>query len=543
MWVSDSKVLPVTCRDLSCPETTRGGFCSVFESDDLFRKFSRISHCGLPMTGVDKGERLRTRGSTTTTCRYGAGRGSVQGDPSPAPSRAMQTRSSTSANSKSSDAQNSENAASEQKVGESPAQTSNSTTFDDRTQQGQQQQNTEPWTSSSESLVQPYVQNSASGHSMVRPAQVSSSSMMLNMPAHRVHCQLPHIPALGERRFSVSITPQTKSSKNLDYVVNKCKGGMTLYSKSDLMVPFVFSFTENLDPSTRIRVRAEYTEERYANKAVERCPNHQFKDKGVANREHFVRCEHPRAEYVVNDGVCSILIPMCDSTGISFTCFSSCSGGINRRPLQLLFLLESPDGALLGTSYVSLKVCANPLRDSSKEDDKIFDPAYDALYNGMAARKRYARPVEGDYKRTRIVRSFAEESNNMYEIHMNDARKFRKLVWLIMNEEKIEQLLSLDVEENPFRDTFMPNEDTLIKNWLVRQDIGLGALVDEFERRQLYTLGDLAKVYRGDLFVRFGLDHEHCSVLNKAFQDWIVLHRAITTGQMDLEALSGYQHV
>lgn len=103
----------------------------------------------------------------------------------------------------------------------------------------------------------------------------------------------------GERRFSVSITPQTKSSKNLDYVVNvcftfvlprlcflhllmlliqKCKGGMTLYSKSDLMVPFVFSFTENMDPSTRIRVRAEYTEERYANKAVERCPNHQFKD-------------------------------------------------------------------------------------------------------------------------------------------------------------------------------------------------------------------------------------------------------------------------
>lgn len=40
---------------------------------------------------------------------------------------------------------------------------------------------------------------------------------------------------------------------------------------------------------------------------------------------------------------------------------------------------------------------------------------------------------------------------------------------------------------------------TFAFSWLVRQDIGLGALVDEFERRQLYTLGDLAKVYRGDV--------------------------------------------
>ncbi|VDL67999.1 unnamed protein product [Nippostrongylus brasiliensis] len=53
---------------------------------------------------------------------------------------------------------------------------------------------------------------------------------------------------------------------------------MTLYSKSDLMVPFMFAFSNVVDPHSRIRVRAEYTEERYATKAVERCPNHQYKD-------------------------------------------------------------------------------------------------------------------------------------------------------------------------------------------------------------------------------------------------------------------------
>ncbi|KAK6014240.1 P53 DNA-binding domain protein [Ostertagia ostertagi] len=119
---------------------------------------------------------------------------------------------------------------------------------------------------------------------------------------------------------------------------------MTLYSKSELMVPFVFTYVNNCDPSSTIRVHAEYTEERYANKAVERCPNHQYKDTLAASadvRQHFVRCEHARTTYVDKDGSYYVRIPMCDSTGFAFTCFSSCSGGINRRPLQLVFTLET----------------------------------------------------------------------------------------------------------------------------------------------------------------------------------------------------------
>ncbi|KAK6054812.1 P53 DNA-binding domain protein [Cooperia oncophora] len=206
---------------------------------------------------------------------------------------------------------------------------------------------------------------------MVRPAQVSSS-VMLNSNAHRLHYQLPHHPAFAERVFAVGITPQTKSSKNLDYVVTRSKCGMTLYSKSELMVPFVFSFMNNCEPNSAIRVHAEYTEERYANKAVERCPNHQYKDTSADVRQHFVRCEHPRAKYMDNDGSYFVRIPMCDTTGFSFTCFSSCSGGINRRPLQLVFTLESPMGKVQDMCHVALKVCANPLRDSSKEDDKMY---------------------------------------------------------------------------------------------------------------------------------------------------------------------------
>ncbi|VDO23203.1 unnamed protein product [Haemonchus placei] len=265
---------------------------------------------------------------------------------------------------------------------------------------------------------------------------------------------------------------------------NKC--GMTLYSKSELMVPFVFSTSNSCEPNSMIRVHAEYTEERYANKPVERCPNHQYKDTLAATaniRQHFVRCEHVGAEYVEKDGGYFVRIPMCDSTGFAFTCFSSCSGGINRRPLQLVFTLEAPGtGKVLDICLIALKVCANPLRDSSKEDDKMyaFDSSCDPFgdkkelapllhalcvpnakcteegapngpgLKGISTRRRAVRPEETMFKRGRG--RFCDDSCFIFELHMNDFSKFRKFLWYMANEDKIDQLISLDTPENPFRE-------------------------------------------------------------------------------------------
>uniref|UniRef100_A0A1I7WNA7 P53 domain-containing protein n=1 Tax=Heterorhabditis bacteriophora TaxID=37862 RepID=A0A1I7WNA7_HETBA len=80
--------------------------------------------------------------------------------------------------------------------------------------------------------------------------------------------------------FSVGVSSQNKSSKNLDYVVGLQVGvdGTTLYCKADVMVPFIFTQPRNHYRSGAVRIKAEYIEDRYASRAVERCPNHRFKD-------------------------------------------------------------------------------------------------------------------------------------------------------------------------------------------------------------------------------------------------------------------------
>ena len=50
-----------------------------------------------------------------------------------------------------------------------------------------------------------------------------------------------------------------------------------------------------------------------------------------------------------------------------FMCFSSCTAGLNRRPLQVVFTLENA-GQVLGRASVDVRICACPGRDKRVEE-------------------------------------------------------------------------------------------------------------------------------------------------------------------------------
>jgi len=141
-----------------------------------------------------------------------------------------------------------------------------------------------------------------------------------------------------------------------------------------------------------IRAMPVYTDPSFFTEPVRRCPVHASpSDSTNANvpehvRDHLVRVAHDAATYETDPKSkrLSVVVPFERPQGgtnycghlYEFMCLNSDVGGINRKPVMLIFTLEQAYDdretlAVIGRSQVELRTCSCPKRDKKQDEVKI----------------------------------------------------------------------------------------------------------------------------------------------------------------------------
>lgn len=191
------------------------------------------------------------------------------------------------------------------------------------------------------------------------------------------------IPYPGHCGFQIGFEAQQKDTKAMNWTYSQSL--RKLFVRMSSSCPVKFRTTVAPPPGSIIRATPVYLRPEHVQEVVHRCPNHatakEFNDNHPAPM-HLVRCEHSVAKYCedASSKRHSVIVP-CEQPQAGsqwvtnlyqFMCFSSCVGGLNRRPIQVVFTLESHQGQLLGRQSVEVRICACPGRDKKVEENAAF---------------------------------------------------------------------------------------------------------------------------------------------------------------------------
>ncbi|XP_047537919.1 tumor protein 63 isoform X3 [Vanessa atalanta] len=106
---------------------------------------------------------------------------------------------------------------------------------------------------------------------------------------------------------------------------------------------FSVNFKWDTNEAMYVRATTVFSEPAQAQKRVERCIQH--------SHDSYNQPLRPEPHVVKN------------AHAFQFVCKNSCSTGINRRPIDVIFTLEDVSGAVLGRHVVGARVCSCPRRD------------------------------------------------------------------------------------------------------------------------------------------------------------------------------------
>jgi len=204
----------------------------------------------------------------------------------------------------------------------------------------------------------------------------------------------------GECGFRISFAPQMKETKSAQWTYSSMLH--KLFTRINAACPIRFQCAYKLPPSgTVLRALPIYMQPEHMCEAVVRCPVHaasppdldalqlQQQHQSARSTNQLIRADHPHAEYTDADpqyGRQSVCVPFeAPAVGTQWStvlyrymCNSSCAGGMNRRPIQTVFTLETPAGEVIGRQVVEVRICACPGRDSKVEERNVLNKGAEA---------------------------------------------------------------------------------------------------------------------------------------------------------------------
>ncbi|VDK21578.1 unnamed protein product [Anisakis simplex] len=281
-------------------------------------------------------------------------------------------------------------------------------------------------------------------------------------------------------------------------------------------------------------------------------------------REHFIQCEHQSAVYVncaTPNDPSFIMLPLNELFSslsplfipLKFTCFSSCTGGINRRAVHISFVLKSNE-QIIGSDVISLKVCACPSRDATLEG---YEPRRKFLFYycfiGFSymcmmiiietAKKRRTvlskRPTEvitkticTESEKKDATDRFREDEDTIYEVQVRGRHLYKLVCSIIANYELSRRYLKeknglddgddkLDTLKSP--STPLTNR-TAIKTWLANLD--LSKYEGAFTSKCLFVIDDLEGVINRKFLLSIGVKEEEIGLILESYLSWYDVYNA-----------------
>jgi len=187
----------------------------------------------------------------------------------------------------------------------------------------------------------------------------------------------------GQFMFDVAFSQLSLNTKNKNWDYSKRL--KKLFIDMNRFVQAEFRVGAQLPEGMYIRAMPVYAVSSHVRSPVIRCPNHASPNDPTNQNfqypQHLIRVQDDNAIYDkdVDSERLSVVFPVgAPDQGsdkcfrmLKFMCLGSDVGGINRKPVKVIFSLEAGPGVVMGRKVVDVRICSCPKRDMQQEEDKL----------------------------------------------------------------------------------------------------------------------------------------------------------------------------